>query len=424
MSVIEAVLLGAGSRGYDAYGRQALAHPDRIRFVAVAEPNRERLARFASAHGIPPARQFLSWDELLSRPRMGQVLFNCTLDAMHAASTVRALELGYQVLLEKPMADTLEGCLAIEQAARRTGTMVEVAHVLRYTEFYAAVHRIVESGELGQVICARQTENVAHWHMAHSFVRGNWRRGVPMILAKCCHDLDLLQWNLGPASRIASHGSLVHFSSRRAPPGATRRCTDGCPVEPRCPHSALRIYLSQHTGWPVNVISEDLSLEARRRALQSGPYGRCVFHCDNDVVDNQVVTMDLARGGTATLVMQGHAPHDERTLRYDGTHATLSGRFFKAGGSTIEIQDHLTGVVRVIEPAYGDDLHGGGDTGLMQAFTTAVRQGRGSQNSVRQALESHLMAFAAEEARLTGTQVDLDPYRRMAGAKTHEPGDG
>jgi len=413
-AAIEAVMVGAGNRGHHAYGPYALEHPDRIRFVAVAEPHDERRRRFAAAHQIPPERQFVGWEEMLDRGRLAQVLFNCTQDTMHVASTVPALELGYRVMLEKPMADTLQGCIAIARAARRTGAVVEVGHVLRYTDFYTSVHRIVCSGALGQVVNAWQAENVSYWHMAHSFVRGNWRRGVPMILAKCCHDLDLLQWNLGPSLRISSHGSLVHFRPQRAPEGATLRCTDGCPAEPECPYSAPRRYLTDYTGWPVNVISEEMSLDARRMALERGPYGRCVFRCDNDVVDHQVVTMDLASGGAAVLVMHGHSHREERTLRYDGTRATLRGRFFKEGQSEIEVHDHVTNRVSRLEPRAGHDAHGGGDTGLMDALVRSVRAPEASmQNSVMEALESHLMSFAAEEARLTGATVELEPYRQM-----------
>ena len=415
---VEAVMVGAGSRGYDAYGRHALRHPGEIRFVAVAEPNEERLRRFAAAHGIGADRQFRCYSELLARGRLAQALFNCTQDATHVASTVPALEQGYDVMLEKPMADTLDGCLTIARAALRTGARVEVAHVLRYTDFYASAHRIVASGRLGEVYSARMAENVSCWHMAHSFVRGNWRRGVPMILAKCCHDLDLMQWNLGRGRRLTSHGSLCHFRPDRAPEGATERCADehgaGCPVEPRCPYSAPRLYLGDHTGWPVNVISEDTSLEARLRAVRTGPYGRCVFRCDNDVVDHQVVCVELEGGGTATLTMHGHSHREERTLRYDGTRATMRGRFFKAGRSEITIHDHVTGALERVEPEVGDDLHGGGDTGLMRAFVRLLR-GEGEQrNTVLEALESHLMAFAAEEARLEGRVVELQPYRELA----------
>jgi hypothetical protein len=267
---------------------------------------------------------------------------------------------------------------------------------------------------------------VVYWHMAHSFVRGNWRNSQiesPMILAKCCHDMDILFWNLGPVTRLNSFGSLAHYRPENAPPGAPERCTDGCPASDDCPWYAPNLYLHEYTGWPVSVISEDTSLEARRQALESGPYGRCVFHCDNDVVDHQTVNMVFESGTTGVLFMHGHSHEEGRTMRYDGTRATLRGKFaYGHGGDAIEIHDHLTGHVERIDPnakaspevaAAG---HGGGDVGVMSAFVQAMRGSGTALTTARESLESHLMAFAAEEARVEDTIVHMDEFRRRAEA--------
>ncbi|MFN2166466.1 MAG: Gfo/Idh/MocA family protein, partial [Anaerolineae bacterium] len=327
---IEAVLIGAGNRGHDAYGPYALRHPDQIRFTAVAEPHAGRRQRFARAHGIPPERQFHSWEDLYARGRIADGVINCTLDRMHLASTLPALELGYDLLLEKPMAHRLEDCIRLVQAAERLGRLLMICHVLRYTAFFSRLHDILASGRLGRIVTVEHRENLVYWHMAHSFVRGNWRNSrleSPMILAKCCHDLDLLFWNLGPVRRLSSFGSLLHFRPENAPSGAPDRCTDGCLVAGQCPWYAPRLYLQEYTGWPVSVLSEDSGLEARRRALETGPYGRCVYRCDNDAVDHQTVHMELETRATAVLSMNGHGHEESRTMRYDGTRATLRGLF-------------------------------------------------------------------------------------------------
>ena len=411
------VLIGAGSRGYAAYGPYALTHPDQIRFIAVAEPHDARRERFAQAHAIPPERQFRTWEDLLARGKIADTALICTLDRLHVEPCITALGEGYDVLLEKPMATTLGDCVRLVQAAERAGRLLQICHVLRYTAFFSKLHEIVTSGRLGDIITVEQRENVVYWHMAHSFVRGNWRDSEaesPMILAKCCHDLDIMHWNLGPDKRLNSFGSLLHFRAENAPPGAPERCTDGCPVADDCPWYAPRIYLGDHTGWPVSVISEDTGLDARQRALETGPYGRCVYHCDNDVVDHQIVNIEFESGVSAALVMHGHSHEEARTLRYDGTRATLCGKFAYGRDDFIEIHDHLSGHVERITPSAGDSGHGGGDEGLMSAFVQAARDPAQSLTTARESLESHLMAFAAEQARVEGRVVDMAAYRQRA----------
>ena len=409
---VEAVLVGAGHRGREAYGAYALRYPHQLKFVAVAEPIAERRERFARDHGIPPERQFTSWEELYARGQLAPALINCTMDRDHVASTLPALELGYHVLLEKPMATTPHDCVRLVRAAERAGRILQICHVLRYTPFFAALHEVVRSGRLGEVITVEHRENVAYWHMAHSFVRGNWRNSrtsSPMILTKCCHDLDILAWVLGTRClRIASFGSLTWFRADRVGPEIPERCTDGCPIEDECPFYAPRLYLTEYTGWPVSVISLDTSLEARLKALQEGPYGRCVYRCDNDVVDHQVVMMEFENEVTVAFTMHGHSHKEGRTMRYDGSQATLRG---SSTENELVVYDHVTGREEMIRPGTLAGGHGGGDTGLMHAFVAAVRNpDHEVLSSARASLQSHLMAFAAEEARVTGQVIDMLAY--------------
>ena len=462
---LTAILIGAGNRGYEAYGPYALAHPQEIRFVAVAEPHKVRRARFADAHAIPLQRQFRTWEDLLAQGKIADAALICTLDCMHVEPTLAALEAGYDVLLEKPMATTLVDCVRLVRTAERTGRLLQICHVLRYAPFFSTLHDIVTSGRLGRIITVEHRENVTYWHMAHSYVRGHWRDskvGSPMILSKCCHDFDILFWNLGACQRLSSFGSLIHYRAENAPPGAPRRCTDGCPVADDCPWYAPSLYLERtpllhigrrspiawqrlaaalvldhprvangtrrvvpalakaldYRGWPISVISEDTSPGARRRALETGPYGRCVYHCDNDVVDHQIVNMELESGTSVVLVMHGHSHREGRTMRYDGTQATLLGHCHP-NDQEIQIHDHLTGKVEIIRPVPGPlpaTGHGGGDEGLMAAFVRAVHDPPHALTTARESLESHLMALAAEDARVDGTIVCMDEYRRQAEA--------
>ncbi len=424
-------LIGAGARGAYAYGSYALAHPQEVRFVAVAEPDPIRRQRFAETHDLDDDRCFESWEELLSQGQMADGILIATQDQLHVEPTVAALEAGYHVLLEKPMAHTLEGCVRLVQAAERTGRILQICHVLRYTPFWQTLHRIVTSGELGDIITVEHRENVAWWHMAHSFVRGNWRRAElssPMILAKCCHDLDLLVWNLQrPVVRLSSVGSLIHFRPENAGPEIPERCTDGCPIEAECPFSALGIYLDARLlpgpralepgetappVWPFITMTDDLTWEGRRRAIENGPYGRCVYRCDNDVVDHQVVSMELAGGTSVVLVMHGHSNEEHRSMRYDGTRATLRARF--GNPSEIVLHPH-GGAPRTIPiPQAQGGGHGGGDWGTFRAFLQVLRGETAPLTDVRTSLESHLLAFAAEEARLTHGVVEMAEFRARA----------
>lgn len=461
---VRAALIGAGSRGRDTYGDYALAHPDQIRFVAVAEPHPIRRARLAEAHCIPADRQFETWQDLIGEGQMAEAAVIATQDDVHTAPAIAALQAGYDVLLEKPMANTLSDCVRLVQVAEETGRLLQVGHRLRYTRFFSAVHELVESGRLGEVIAIEQRENVSYWHMAHSYVRGNWRKRArsPMILAKCCHDLDILYWLLGPCQRLSSTGGLLHYRAENAPPGAPARCTDGCPHAGSCLWYAPRLYLDMlpllqiaqgssnpverlgatfaldypmltrtlrrllppvdalldYRGWPISVLSEDTSRAARWRSLAEGPYGRCVYHCDNDVVDHQIVNMAFAGGASAVLVMHGHSHEEARTLRIDGSRATLLGRL-TLNGHDIVLHDHGTARVQRIrarQPVRGTTGHGDGDAQLIAAFVAAVRGQSPVRTDAHASLESHLMAFAADEARLSRSVVDMDAYRCEAQA--------
>jgi len=406
-------MVGAGQRGHHVYGRWLLDHPDRGRVVAVVEPDPIRRRLFGDAHALAVDRRFDSLAELEARRRLAEACIVATPDRAHAEAVAAAFAAGYDVLVEKPLAHDLDSTVRLVAMAQQASGSLHVAHVLRYAPLFRALHETVADGGLGDIVSVTHRENLWAFHMAHSFVRGNWSRAsaaTPMIVQKTCHDFDVLAWNLAsPVARMTSFGSLRHFRPENAPNGATQRCTDGCPVSD-CPFDARRVYLDPAiSGWPVEAITSDLSMEGRRRALAEGPYGVCVYRARSDVVDHQTVSMELEDGATVTLTMQGHSDVEERTMRYDGTRATL--RATTSGGGSIEVADHLHRRRRRIDMPTADSGHGGGDGRLMDEFLTAVAQGTPSATEATGALESHMLAFLAEEARLSGRVIDVRARR-------------
>lgn len=303
MNQVTAILIGAGARG-QIYARYAQEHPEELRIIAVAEPKADRRALMCRAYGIPADRAFSNWEDLMARPQMADAALICTLDDMHTEPTLAALKQGYHVLLEKPMSNSETECRAIAAAAEEAQRVLSVCHVLRYTPFYRTIKQLIDDGQVGEVASLSQVENVGYWHHAHSFVRGNWRcseQTSPMILQKSCHDMDILLWLSGQrCTRVSSFGSLHHFDAAHAPQDAPLRCTDGCPHSVVCPYDAGKIYLTDNVGWPTEMLTTDLSREGRLKALREGPYGRCVYHCDNDVVDRQVVNLEFDNGAANT----------------------------------------------------------------------------------------------------------------------------
>jgi len=420
MAALEAVLIGAGNRGRSVFGAWALRHPERLRMVAVAEPDEGRREAFAREHGIAPERRFADWRELLERPALAPAAIVATSDMLHVEPALAALARGHDLLLEKPIAPSPAECLRVVEAAEASGRLLQIGHVLRYTPFYERVNQVLASGVLGELVTIDMKEHVATWHMAHSFVRGKFRSravAAPLLLAKACHDLDLLVWFAGRRpERVASFGSLLHFRPDGAPPGAPERCTDGCPAQERCPHDAVRFYLGPEDRiarhWPWSDLSPDPSREARRRGLETGPYGRCVYRCDNDVVDHQVLAVEFAGGLTATFTVHGAATDEKRTIRISGTRGELRGVLHDG---VIELTRHgRLGSERIDVQSPGPLGHFGGDEGLVAHFADVVARGARDEarTSGRVSLESHLLGFAAERARETGTVVNLAAFER------------
>lgn len=423
--VVTIAIAGVGSRGKNAYGFELLNMKDRAKVVAVADIDSERLAIAGDAHGVPQDMRFASAEEMLAMPKLADAMLICTQDRQHVPHAVAALEKGYDIMMEKPISPKLEDLQMITRVAREKGRRVIVCHVLRYTPFFQTIKRTIDSGMLGKVVSIQALENVRYWHQAHSFVRGNWRREEdtsPMILAKCCHDLDYLVWLCGGrCERVSSYGSLMYFKESNTPEGAALRCTQGCKAKADCPYDAEKIYLTnKETGilngnveWPIDVLAENPTEEKIHNAIETGPYGRCVFHCDNDVVDHQVVNMQMEDGASLSLTMSAFTSIGGRTIKVMGTLGDLWGDMHEnriricAFGQEPQVID----LGREEKDFAG---HGGGDHLLMEQFIDLM-QGKEPDSTVttlETSVESHLVALAAERSRLeNGASIEIAPMR-------------
>jgi predicted dehydrogenase len=324
-----------------------------------------------------------------------------------------ALEKGYHILLEKPISSTPAECIKIAQSAQEHGRHVVVCHVLRYTSFYAKIKEIIDSGRVGEIVAIQAIENVGYYHHAHSFVRGNWRNSIetsPMILSKCCHDMDILLWLSGRnIQNVHSYGSLFYFKPEKAPEGASLRCLEKCKAKDNCPYDAEKIYISSpqtgvlsgNTGWPNNVVANPETEENLRSAIKTGPYGRCVFHCDNDVVDHQVVNLEMDDNSVISLTMSAFTSTISRHLKVMGTLGEI-----EANMGTNLIKTHIFGQ----EPELVDITlnnteisgHGDGDFRMINSLLKLMTSKEPALTSVANSVESHLACFAAEYSRTHG----------------------
>jgi predicted dehydrogenase len=410
------IVIGAGNRG-SGYATFAEQHPDRAEVVGVAEPREPARLRLATSHDIPPENIYHDWRQAAAREKFAEAVVITTQDAMHLEPVLAFAAKGYHILLEKPMAPTAAECRQIVATVKGHGVILAVGHVMRYTPYTRTLKKMLDAGVIGEIVSLQHLEPVGYWHQAHSFVRGNWRNEAEssfMLLAKSCHDLDWIRYIMGrPCRSVTSFGALSHFRQDQKPAeaGQAVRCLD-CAYEARCPYSAKRFYLGRlaegRTGWPLNVITFDISPAGVLEALAQGPYGRCVYECDNDVVDHQVVNMMFAGDKTASFTMTAFTQPDQRQTRIFGTHGEIY-----SDGVKIRINDFLSNETRLVDTAASEGSisggHGGGDYGLMAAFIQAVASDDPSYllSGPDETLESHLMVFAAEQARREHRVVDL-----------------
>jgi predicted dehydrogenase len=417
-------IAGLGGRGMYAYGKRIFQHPDEMLITAVADNAPGRLQKARDAFNLKDDQCFNSAEELFAREKMADIAVIATQDKQHYHHAMAALKKGYHLLLEKPISPVLRECLEIRDEALRRGLTVTVCHVLRYSPFFRSVKELIDDGAIGKVFSVDLVENVGYWHQAHSFVRGNWRNTAessPMILAKSCHDMDILHYLAGvPCQRLSSYGALSWFKKENAPTGSAPYCLDAKECRPSCPFDAEKLYVERcakilskggKAGWPFNVVIPDPTSQTLKEALKTSPYGRCVYHCDNDVVDHQVVAMEFEGGITAAFTMTGFTYDLTRRLQVMGSLGEITGDLDKG---ILFLKKYGEAEKRVAMPPESRDGHGGGDALMLEALKEAVTKGgNGGLTGIAGSVHSHVMALAAEHSRLNnGIAVDLEDYER------------
>lgn len=424
---MKVALAGLGSRGKDTYAPTAKLFPDKMEIVAIADIDPAKVQEVAKEYHIPEEMCFSSAEELIAQDKLADIMFITTQDKQHVEQAIPALKKGYHLLLEKPISPKPEECREIVKVAKEYNRQVIVCHVLRYTPIYSKLKDILDTGVIGDIVSVMSIENVGYWHQAHSFVRGNWRNSEttsPMILQKCCHDMDLLLWLTGKTCEsVSSFGDTYLFKEECAPKGAALRCMGGCKAREDCPYDAEKIYLEHHkigaktgyTEWPLDVLTLHPSVETITEAIKTGPYGRCVYHCDNNVVDHQVVNMKMTDGTTISHTMCGFTATGSRYAKFMGTKGEIIADMTE---NTIKITvfgQKDTEVIDISKIATDFSGHGGGDNRMVEEFLDMLINETGATKrttSVEQSVESHYCALAAEESRINGGKVIfLDKYR-------------
>eukprot|EP01135_Chromosphaera_perkinsii_P005946 Nk52_evm3s374 gene=Nk52_evmTU3s374 len=437
---VTAIVVGAGQRGA-AYASYAKYFPERLQIVGVADPKDFYRKKFQNLYNIPAENCFVDWKDLAKRPKFADAVIIATPDVVHRDPAVAFANLKYHILLEKPLSNRLQECEEITAACKENDVFFSVGHVLRYAPWNQKIKELIVNGAIGEVVNIQHIEPIGFQHVAHSFVRGNWgveEKSSFSLLAKSCHDVDLIKWWMNKDCRqVSSFGSLFHFRSDRQPSearGATR-CM-GCPIKNECPYSAKRIYLDPyvdrgHTSWPVDVITESPHIESINEALEKGPYGRCVYHCDNDVMDQQTAIMQFDDGSTGTFSMIGFTEKQcERETIVYGTKGEIRLVFDASkvtqlhSGFCVDLYSFVTKKHTVYNDCggIGDDImgeeqvgielanHGGADYFLIKAFVDALATNDRTKivTGPDDTLDSHRLVFEMEKARRGNCVVKLD----------------
>ncbi len=410
---VSVIIIGAGSRG-QTYARYAAKFPEAMQVVGVSDTNALRRNTVAKKYKIQKDNIFGDFHEVFARPKFADAVVIATPDFLHYEPCMTALAMGYDVLLEKPVAQTEKECKAILAQAKKYDRIVAVCHVLRYAPYFEALRKVVQSGEIGDLVSIQHMEPIQYAHMAHSYVRGKWRdskKTTPIILAKSCHDLDIIRWIVDkPCRTITADGSLYYFRPENAPADAPARCTDGCPHESTCPYSAIDIYVRRKKHLRVFDLTDNKDEAAIMEKIRTTEFGRCVFRCDNDQCDHYVTNMVFDDGITASFTMDAFTPWGGRRTRIMGTRGFIEGDMKK-----FTVYDFRTGRKRVWDKKvsevaeYRGAGHGGGDYALARDFVEAVAAHDPSRlsSTIDASIESHIMGFKAEKSRKSMSKVRI-----------------
>lgn len=420
MRKLTGIVIGAGSRGR-CYSDEMAKLPEKFEIVGVAEPVNAKRDYMKEKFNIPEENCFTDWKDILEREKFADFAIIATLDRMHLEPALKAISLKYNLLLEKPVCPEAEECVAIERAAKENGVKVVVCHVLRYTPIFRKIKEIIDSGKLGNIVSINHEECVGNTHQSHSFVRGNWGNSdesSAMLLQKSCHDLDILQWLIGKkCKKIQSFGTLSCFTEKNAPEGSTERCTDGCPHVDTCPYNTYELYLRNDTDfaeWFRSVVAQcpNPTDEQVMEGLKTSQYGKCVYKCNNNVVDHQTVNMLFEDDITVTFSMNCFNKGG-RFMHIFGTKGEM--RAAMDGESPMEIFDFETRETTQVDLVGKDGIaggHGGGDTGIVNALydylTDSIEASEVSEIGI--SCQNHMLVFAAEKSRATNTVVDVEEF--------------
>jgi predicted dehydrogenase len=429
---LRAFIIGAGSRAMQ-YASHAQQHPEELKIVGVVEPDLIRRQKAADLYDIPAENCFESTEELVQRPQMADFVINGTMDQHHVPTCLPLLEAGYDILLEKPFATDVDEMWNLVEKARQCGRKIAICHVLRHTPFYSAIRQKLLDGAIGEIINIQASEHVSYHHTAVAFVRGKWGKTSfsksSMLMAKSCHDLDLIAWlnsGIRPTS-VGSFGSIFQFRSDKAPEGHGTHCLVDCSIEEDCLYSAKKHYIDHPDRWSTYTwdtvgSTKKLTLEEKMASLKNGnPYGRCVWECDNDIVDHQSLAIEFENGSTATLNMIGGTAKPSRKIHIIGTHGEIEGCFedsqfvvrhidprpvHEYSEETIDINIHedTTGVT---------GQHGGGDLRVIADFLRVLRGEKPSISStdIEDSINGHLIGFCADRSARERKTVEINPSR-------------
>ncbi len=420
MRKLTAVLIGAGNRG-TTYTDKMFDMPEMFQVIGVAEPVESRRNYIKEKHGIKDEMCFDGYESFFNlKEKVADFVIISTMDQLHFEPAMQAIRLGYDILLEKPVSPNPQECKIISEEANKYGVKVLVCHVLRYTAFFNTIKDLIDDGKIGEVSSIHHEECVGNVHMSHSFVRGNWgnsERSSCMLLQKCCHDMDILQWLLGKnCVKVQSFGSLTHFTEKYAPKDAPDYCIEGCPHADTCYYNAVKLYYDdKENEWfrTTSTKQANPTDEMVEQALRTTQYGKCVYKCDNDVVDHQTVNLLFEDGVTVSFSMN---PFNKggRYIHIMGTKGEIRACMAE-DENPIEIYEFATKQTTEIPMKAMDGIlggHGGGDEGIVRTlyeYLLGTYTGK-SACDISQSSANHLIVFAAEESRLNGTVVDLNEY--------------
>lgn len=425
---VTAIIVGAGHRAM-VYSKLALTNPELLKIVGVADPNPIRRKQCMEKFGFSEDMCFENADELAKKGKLADTIINGTMDEQHIETAVPLLNCGYDMLLEKPFAVNEEEMRELVDCAKKNNSKVMICHVLRYTPFYYGIKKRIVDGEIGDIINIQTNEHVSYHHLSTSYVRGKWANSdkchTSMLLAKCCHDLDIIMWMMAETkpTQISSIGSKYQFKPENAPKGAGTICMKDCPLVDTCVYSTKRLYIDHPDRWAFYVWDalegiENPTIEDKIKLMKSdSPYARCMYKCDNNVVDHQSVLINFASGATATHNMVGGSSEPRRNIHIIGTKGEIFGNFEESKFYVSKIDpspDAHNGECRIEEVdlnvsgdmvgAYGG--HGGGDERLAEDFVKFIQGEKPSLacTSIFDSVAGHLAVYLADESREHGGQ--------------------